>query len=77
MPTLGAVEGHDEDALRGTHVEHDALALPAPGQLEGALVDARRVHVRDVRRQLRVGHLDVGVVRLVVRALHTSRRPGP
>ncbi len=37
------------------------------------LVDAGRVHVRDVRRQVRVGHLDVGVVGLVVGAL---QRPG-
>ena len=69
-----AVEGHDEDALRGADMEHDALALPALGQLEGALVDARRVHVRDMWWQVRVGHLDVGVLRLVVRALH---RPDP
>ena len=67
---VGAVEAHDEDALGGADVEHDALAGPGRGDLEVALVDAGRVALGDGRRPARERHLDVRVVRHVPGAGH-------
>ena len=62
-----------EDALGGTHMEHDPPALPVAGHPERATVDARGVRVRDMRGPVREGHPDVGVVGHVPGVLH---RPG-
>ena len=85
-PDIATVDGDDEDALGGPDVENDTPIRPGRWDLEVAAVVAGRVMGRDVRRQFRVRHPDVGVMRQVAEILtgllhvpgarHGDRRPG-
>ena len=67
---LLAVEAHDEHALGGADMENDPSSGPLLGHRELALVDPRRVRVREGRWPARERHLDVRVVRMIPGAGH-------
>ena len=73
--TIGAVSDglpvhpYVQDALRTTDVQHDALVSPVGRNHEAATMDAGWVPLGDLGRAAPVGHLHIGVMRIVP-ALH-------